>query len=65
MGPRTRRLYEKRAYYADKPARRTLVLRAINVQRNVIKREQDILLAERESFRSKDREVSFLSMDNA
>ena len=64
MGPRTRRLYEKRAFYANKPARRTLVLRAINVQKNVVRREQEILMAEQELLR-KDKEVSFMSMDNA
>ena len=64
IGPRARRLYEKRSYYANKPARRVLVLRAINVQKNVVKREHDMLMAEQEALR-KEREVSFLSMDDA
>ena len=40
LGPRTKRLHEKRANFASKPARREIIARALGVQRRVALKEQ-------------------------
>jgi len=46
LGLRTRRLFDKRALMSSKAERRILVQRALNVQRNVLTREQQAIFRE-------------------
>lgn len=43
LGTRTRRLYEKRVLLSSKKSRRAMIERALNIQRNVLSREQEAI----------------------
>lgn len=45
LGPRTRRLCDKKALFSSKDKRRVLIQRGLCVRRNVLNREQQVILA--------------------
>lgn len=46
LGPRARRLADKRTLLASKTERRALITRALGVQRSVLNKEQDAIMQE-------------------